>query len=83
MIRDTDRQISETFEQTFQAAAENFDELAGELFPGGGSGRLRLVSEERAPRSVLGGESLSPDADAAARTIRPRMRRPRGPARSR
>jgi chromosome segregation protein len=57
VIRDTDRQIAETFEQTFQAAARNFEELAGDVFPGG-TGRLRLVSEERAHRSVLGGEPL-------------------------
>jgi len=57
VIRDTDRQIQETFQETFQAAARNFEELAGDVFPGG-TGRLRLVSEERAHRSVLGGEPL-------------------------
>jgi len=57
VIRDTDRQIQETFEETFQAAARNFEELAGDVFPGG-TGRLRLVSEERAHRAVLGGERL-------------------------
>ena len=46
MIRDTDRQIQETFEQTFEAAARNFEELVGDVFPGG-SGRLRLVSDEQ------------------------------------
>jgi chromosome segregation protein len=45
LIRDTDRQIRETFEQTFEAAAANFEELVPRVFPGG-SGRLRLVSEE-------------------------------------
>ncbi|HTY96706.1 MAG TPA: hypothetical protein VMB91_06670, partial [Solirubrobacteraceae bacterium] len=58
LIRETDRQIEETFEQTFTAAAANFAELVGEVFPGG-SGRLRLVEEEQAPRGVLGGEQLS------------------------
>jgi chromosome segregation protein len=57
VIRETDRQIEETFEQTFQAAARNFEELVGDVFPGG-SGRLRLVSEEQAPRAVLGGQPL-------------------------
>jgi chromosome segregation protein len=57
VIRETDRQIQETFEQTFAAAARNFEELAGHVFPGG-SGRLSLVAEERAPRSVLGGQPL-------------------------
>jgi chromosome segregation protein len=61
LIRDTDRQIQETFEETFQAAARNFEELAADVFPGG-SGRLRLVSEEQAPRGVLGGQPLPVDA---------------------
>ncbi|MDX6718108.1 MAG: chromosome segregation protein, partial [Solirubrobacteraceae bacterium] len=46
LIRDTDLQINETFEQTFDAAARNFEELAAQLFPGG-RGRLRLVKEEQ------------------------------------
>jgi chromosome segregation protein len=57
VIRDTDRQIQETFQETFQAAARNFAELVGDVFPGG-SGRLRLVSEEQALRPVLGGQPL-------------------------
>jgi chromosome segregation protein len=56
VIRDTDRQIRETFEETFAAAARNFEELAGDVFPGG-SGRLRLVRDEHTPRAVLGGQS--------------------------
>ncbi len=58
LIRDTDRQIQETFQATFEAAARNFEELAGDVFPGG-TGRLRLVSEQQAPRGVLGGQPLS------------------------
>ncbi len=50
-VRDTDRQIRETFEQTFAAAAANFEELAAQLFPGG-RGRLRLVHEDAGPRPV-------------------------------
>ena len=65
LIRDTDRQIRETFEATFNAAAKNFEELAERLFPGG-RGRLRLVREDAGPRPVLGGERLDGDADAAA-----------------
>jgi chromosome segregation protein len=57
VIRETDRQIQEIFEQTFAAAARNFEELAGDVFPGG-SGRLRLVRDEQAPRAVLGGQPL-------------------------
>ncbi|HXA55731.1 MAG TPA: AAA family ATPase [Solirubrobacteraceae bacterium] len=55
LIRDTDRQIHETFRATFDAAARNFAELAGDLFPGGG-GQLRLVKDALAPRQVLGGQ---------------------------
>ncbi len=67
VIRETDRQIEETFAETFAAAARNFEELVGDVFPGG-SGRLRLVRDEQAPRPVLGGQPLpggeGPDADA-------------------
>jgi chromosome segregation protein len=57
VIRETDRQIHETFHATFTAAARNFEELVGDVFPGG-SGRLRLVKEEVAPRPVLGGQPV-------------------------
>lgn len=65
LIRDTDRQIRETFEATFEAAAKNFEELSEQLFPGG-RGRLRLVREDAGPRPVLGGEKVDADPDAAA-----------------
>jgi chromosome segregation protein len=55
VIREADRQIQETFNATFEAAARNFEELVGDVFPGG-NGRLRLVSEAQAPRPVLGGQ---------------------------
>ena len=51
------RQIRESFEQTFTAAAENFERLAEQLFPGG-RGRLRLVREDSGPRPVLGGAEV-------------------------
>ena len=63
LIRDTDRQIRETFEATFTAAAKNFEELAEQLFPGG-RGRLRLVREDSGPRPVLGGADVSAEAEA-------------------
>jgi chromosome segregation protein len=63
VIRDTDRQIHETFQSTFEAAARNFEELARDVFPGG-SGRLRLVKEELAPRPVLGGQAVPADGTA-------------------
>jgi chromosome segregation protein len=67
-IKDTDRQIRETFEETFTAAAKNFEELSARLFPGG-RGRLRLVREDAGPRAVLGGAhagEVDPDAVAEA-----------------
>jgi chromosome segregation protein len=62
LIRDTDREIREAFEQTFAAAATNFEDLVQRLFPGG-RGRLRLVSERDAPARVLGGEDVSGDGE--------------------
>ncbi len=53
LIRETDRKIRESFEETFEAAARNFEEVIGRLFPAG-SGRLRRVSAPR-PKPVLGG----------------------------
>ena len=63
-IKDTDRRIRESFEETFEAAARNFEAVVGDLFPGG-RGRLRLVREDSGPRPVLGGAAPE-DADAAA-----------------
>ncbi len=65
VIRETDRQIEETFEETFAAAARNFEELVGDVFPGG-TGRLRLVADEQSPRPVLGGQPLPKDEGADA-----------------
>ncbi|MDQ2759696.1 MAG: AAA family ATPase [Actinomycetota bacterium] len=56
LIADTDRQIRETFEETFDAAARGFEELAGVLFPGG-VGRLVLVSERASFSQRLAGEA--------------------------
>ncbi|CAA9496059.1 MAG: Chromosome partition protein smc, partial [uncultured Solirubrobacteraceae bacterium] len=66
LIRDTDRRIQESFDETFAAAARNFEEVAAQLFPGG-RGQLRLVREDAGPRAVLGGaEASSADDEAAA-----------------
>jgi len=62
LIKDTDRQIRETFEETFEAAAANFQQLVGRVFPGG-SGRLRLVSDSDAPAPVIGGQKLDDAED--------------------
>ncbi len=69
LIRDTDRQIHETFRATFDAAARNFEELARDLFPGGG-GQLRLVKDALVPRPVLGGQPLSNGAASGGREER-------------
>ena len=75
VIRETDRQIEETFAETFAAAARNFEELVGDVFPGG-TGRLRLVADEQAPRPVLGGQPLP--AGEGSMPMRSRLpRRPR------
>ena len=57
LIKETDRRIREAFEQTFDAAARNFEDVVQHLFPGG-RGALRLVHEEVGPRPVVGGEAL-------------------------
>ena len=67
LIKETDRQIEETFEATFNAAAKNFEELVGDVFPGG-SGRLRLVEDEQSPRPVLGGQPL-PEGESSEEAI--------------
>jgi chromosome segregation protein len=68
LIRETDRRIRESFEETFEAAARNFEDVIVRLFPGG-SGKLRRVSAPK-PRAVLGdvdddGPSAEPGFAAA------------------
>jgi chromosome segregation protein len=55
LIKETDRRIREAFEETFAAAARNFEDVVEHLFPGG-RGRLRLVRSDQVPRPVIGGE---------------------------
>jgi len=71
LIADTDKQIRQTFEETFAAAASNFEELAAHLFPGG-EGRLRLVTEPAplaqrvvGPARVLGAQPPPSGEDVA------------------
>jgi chromosome segregation protein len=64
LIADTDKQIRETFERTFAAAAKNFKEVSARLFPGG-KGRLRLVAERDTPARVLGGGAAAEEIDEA------------------
>ncbi len=69
LIADTDRQIRERFERTFEAAARNFEQVAAQMFPGG-RGRLRLVAAEReSPPRVLGGASVDGSAEPPAEEL--------------
>ena len=61
LIADTDRQIRETFEATFAAAARNFEQVVSQLFPGG-RGRLRLVKDSEGQARVLGGMTVDDDS---------------------
>ena len=74
LIRDTDRRIREAFEETFAAAAKNFEEVAAQLFPGG-RGRLRLVREDAGPRPVLGGGEADEPPPPRTPSSPPRPRR--------
>ncbi len=58
LIKRTDKEITAAFEETFEATARNFEEMVGELFPGG-RGRLRKV--EATPRLVRTTEESSAD----------------------
>ncbi len=60
LIRETDRRIREAFDETFDLAARNFEDVVTRLFPGG-SGRLRRVSTQR-PRPVIGGEEAAEES---------------------
>ena len=70
LIKETDRRIREAFEETFAAAARNFEEVVQHLFPGG-RGRLRLVQAEQGPRPVLGGEAPQEEGAAPAEPAEP------------
>jgi chromosome segregation protein len=65
LVRDCDKTIRETFEETFAAASDHFEVLAATLFPGG-KGRLRLVTDDSGPKQVLGGEGTESASDAPA-----------------
>src|SRR4029079_13500925 len=73
LIRQTDREITAAFEETFKAAGENFGELIEHMFPGG-SCPLRMgeaPQPERGlrradPASMDGTGSPDAEADAAA-----------------
>ncbi|MEK6227981.1 MAG: AAA family ATPase [Actinomycetota bacterium] len=62
LIRATDRRIQESFDETFAAAAKNFEDVVAHLFPGG-RGRLRLADPDQGPRPVIGGAEHEPGED--------------------
>ena len=63
LIRRTDREIEQSFEETFEATSRNFEEMVAELFPGG-KGRLRRI--EVGPRGVSTKIGEVPDERAEA-----------------
>lgn len=66
LIKEIDRTIQTSFEETFQSTSAHFEELIARLFPGG-SGKLNLVREERpkaAPLTPAGADAA--EAEAAA-----------------
>src|SRR5829696_3292146 len=65
LIRDIDRRIRRSFEETFAAAASNFEEVAAHLFPGG-RGRLRLVDADGGGPRVAVDDGADPGAHDAA-----------------
>jgi chromosome segregation ATPase len=65
LIRQTDREITAAFEETFAAAGENFSDLIEHMFPGGG-GKLRMVETQKQER-VLGGASAGAEGEEAER----------------
>ncbi|MFN2612548.1 MAG: AAA family ATPase, partial [Solirubrobacterales bacterium] len=74
LIRRTDREISAAFEETFEATANNFEEMVGELFPGGRGSLRKVEDKQRAtgvppfagqePETSEGGEEEQEVADA-------------------
>jgi chromosome segregation protein len=70
LIRETDRMIRESFSETFETAAKNFEDVVQRLFPGG-RGQLRKVSSSRGPRPVLGGQEEPESAHALGFGQRP------------
>ncbi|MFY9468818.1 MAG: hypothetical protein WAP37_01700, partial [Solirubrobacterales bacterium] len=58
LIKEVDRTIRTSFEETFNATRAHFEELIGRLFPGG-SGRLNLVQErpKTAPLTPAGADA--------------------------
>ncbi|MET0927197.1 MAG: AAA family ATPase, partial [Solirubrobacterales bacterium] len=71
LIRRTDKEIADAFEQTFDATARNFEEMVAELFPGG-RGRLRRIDVGPRPVAAVqngdGQDSSEGEAEAGEDT---------------
>ena len=74
LITETDRKIESAFNETFDAAQKNFEDLISHLFPGG-RGRLRLV-DENTPRAVLGGDAGETQSEESGFGSTPADQRP-------
>ena len=72
LIKETDKRIRESFEETFTAAAKNFEEVVAHLFPGGRGPAAGAPGRRRRGRS---------SAAAPRPHRRTRRRRPRSPIR--
>lgn len=65
LIKEIDRTIRKSFEETFASTSAHFEELVQRLFPGG-SGRLNLVREETPRKAPLtAGDDTQVDAAEA------------------
>lgn len=62
VIREIDAEIKRSFDETFEATARNFEEMIGQLFPGG-SGRLRSVDLRPVPKPAAEGEEAESDEE--------------------
>ncbi len=57
LIRRTDREIAQAFEETFEATARNFEEMVTELFPGGKGKLRRIDAAPPKPARTIGGQN--------------------------
>jgi chromosome segregation protein len=65
LIKRTDVEIAQAFEETFEATARNFEEMTAELFPGG-KGRLRRMDVGPKPVPDRNGDGAEPEGEDEA-----------------
>lgn len=68
VIRDIDAEIKRSFDETFTATAENFEEMIGQLFPGG-RGHLRSVDLRAAPEPKADAEAEAEEGAEATEEV--------------